>query len=83
MKLWKEYLDTRHMGDDFLKWLLIRKWDDRQRVILILVIFLLWLSIMPSLTRWVIFFKIAIILRVLTFILEKIVTYRELKNKNL
>ncbi|MGX7025616.1 hypothetical protein [Vagococcus hydrophili] len=77
MKIWDEYLETKSVEDDFLQWLLIRKSKIVFKVFFIVSLFCLWIYLMPSLTRWVIFFKVMIVVAVLFFAADKIIDIRK------
>lgn len=57
MKLYKDYLATKHSEDDFLRWLLIRRMTLKHQLIVISILWLVWILVAPHLAFWVIFFK--------------------------
>ena len=57
MKLYKDYLATKHSEDDFLRWLLIRRLKLKQQLVLVAILWLVWIIVAPHLTLWVLFFK--------------------------
>lgn len=70
MKIYQEYLDSKHPGDDFLQWLLLRKITLTQQIISIFLLIALWLTAAPRLVFWVFFFKATIVIALTSVIIS-------------
>lgn len=67
-RIYTEFQETRHLGDDFLRWLLIRKLKGFQQLILIGTLIVIWLLVAPYLTFWLWFFKASLAIIALSLI---------------
>lgn len=70
MKLYKEYLVTRQLREDFMTWILIRKMKFRHQCVVILLLLVAWLMAAPYLVFWVNFFKGALFLSIFILLFQ-------------
>lgn len=61
MNLYKEYKVKKHPDDDFLRWVLIRKFNIKQQLLVITILWFLWALAAPNLKFWVFFFEAVLV----------------------
>ena len=76
MKLYEDYLESKNPGEGFTSWLLIRKMTFKQQAVIIFILIASWLYVAPSLVFWLFFFKSALVLGAICFILHLITKWR-------
>ncbi|MGX6971018.1 hypothetical protein [Vagococcus bubulae] len=70
MTLYQQYLKTKSCNDDFLKWLLIKRLNLKQQLLIIFILWMMWIGFAPYLNFWLSFFKGAVLISIFSAIIS-------------